>query len=142
MPITRAELSSSEARHVVDAAIAKAEDNGWDITVAVCDPKGTLVAFGRTDNVIVPAVEFAIDKAYTAATLGQSTASFGKRMAGETTLGIGLGNRTRMTSWAGGVPIFCGGRCIGGVGVSGARDQEDVECACAAIAESGFSVEA
>ena len=117
MPITRAELSSSEARQVVDGAIAKAEDSGWDITVAESDPKGTLATFGRTDNVTVPAAEFAIGKAYKSATLGQSTASFGNRMASKTVLGIGLGKRTRMTSSACGVPIFFAGLCIGGVGV-------------------------
>ena len=142
MPITRTEISSSEARQVVDAAIARAENSRLDITVAVCDSKGTLVAFGRTDDVIVPAVEFAIDKAYTAATLGQSSESFGERMASKKALGIGLGNRDRMTSWAGGVPVFFEGQCIGGVGVSGARDHEDVECARAAIMESGLSAEA
>ena len=142
MPITRTEISSSEARLVVDAAIARAESSRLDITVAVCDSRGTLVAFGRTDDVIVPAVEFAIDKAYTAATLGQSSESFGTRMASKAALGIGLGNRSRMTSWAGGVPVFFEGQCIGGVGVSGARDQEDVECARAAILESGLSAEA
>ena len=140
MPVTRTEISSSEARQIVAAAIDHAREQGWEVTVAVCDSRGTLVAFGRTDNVVVPAVEFAIDKAYTAATLGTSTEAFGKRMASVTTLGIGLGNRSRMTSWSGGVPVFCDGVCIGGVGVSGARDQEDIECARAAIMAAGLSL--
>ncbi len=125
---------------MVGAAIDHAATRGLAIAVAVCDPGGALVAFGRSDGVIVPAVDFAIDKAYTAATLGTTTEAFGERMAGKASLGIGLGNRHRLMSWAGGLPVFFGSDRIGGIGVSGASDHEDVECAEAAVAMAGFTV--
>ena len=140
MPISTSGVSSVEARTMVDAAIEHAAARGLAITVAVCDPGGALVAFGRSDGAIVPAVDFAVDKAYTAATLGTSTEAFGERMAGKASLGIGLGNRHRLTSWAGGLPVFSGSDRIGGIGVSGASDNEDVECAGAAVALAGFNV--
>jgi len=45
------------------------------------DPQGVLPAFGRTDQVARPSVEFAIDKAYPAASLRKPTQAFGERMA-------------------------------------------------------------
>ena len=41
-------------------------------------------------------------------------------------------------SWAGGVPIFADGVCVGGIGVSGAKDHEDLACAHALDA-AGFA---
>ena len=49
--------------------------------MAVVGPHGVLTAFGRTDQVARHSVEFAIDKAYPAASLRKSTQAFGERMA-------------------------------------------------------------
>ena len=75
------DLSSNAGLIMAQAALNYANDKGWEITVAVCDRSGVLIAFMRTDDVIPAAVEFAIDKAFTAATLGKATHEFGERMA-------------------------------------------------------------
>lgn len=131
--MVRREVSAATAAALVRECIAHAEAKGWEIAAAVVDPRGSLVAFGRTDDVVVPAIEFAIDKAYTAATLRKSTADFFERADGSRSLKLGLANRPRLMVWSGGLAIFEGGTCIGGVGVSGAKDAEDVECAAAAL---------
>ena len=133
----RKDLSSEAAILLATSAIDHARANGWDITVAVCDSTGNLLAFRRTDNVVIPAIEFAIDKAYTAATLRNQTKAFGERMASHPTLSLGVGTRSRLLTWAGGMPVFSGG-----IGVSGARDHEDLACAEAALAAAGFSASA
>lgn len=138
----RKDLSSEAAILLATSAIDHARANGWDITVAVCDSTGNLLAFRRTDNVVIPAIEFAIDKAYTAATLRNQTKAFGERMASHPTLSLGVGTRSRLLTWAGGMPVFSGGICVGGIGVSGARDHEDMACAEAALAAAGFSASA
>ena len=138
----RKDLSSEAAILLATSAIDHARANGWDITVAVCDSTGNLLAFRRTDNVVIPAIEFAIDKAYTAATLRNQTKAFGERMASHPTLSLGVGTRSRLLTWAGGMPVFTMGICVGGIGVSGARDHEDLACAEAALEAAGFSASA
>lgn len=140
--VTRTEISASDALGLVQTALAHASDNGWEVAVAVADPRGHLVAFLRSDNVFDPAIGFAIDKAYTAATLRRSSEAFGARMASSPALSLGFSTRERFITWAGGLPIFCDGTCIGGMGVSGAKDHEDIACAQAALTAQGFQAEA
>jgi uncharacterized protein GlcG (DUF336 family) len=133
------QITPAAAQDIVQAALANATDNGWDVAVAVVDPSGFLVAFGRTDNVAPPIGDFALDKAYTAGTLRKSTKAFGERMVSSPTLSLGLSNRQRFMVWGGGVAIFEEGVCIGGLGVSGAQEHEDIACAEAAITHVGLT---
>lgn len=136
---TRPQITPAAARQIVEAALAHAQDNGWEVAAAVTDPFGYLVAFGRTDNVAPPIGDFAMDKAYTAGTLRKSTKAFGDRMASSPTLSLGLSTRQRLIAWGGGVAIFENRACIGGLGVSGAQDHEDIACAEAAIRSLGLT---
>ena len=89
------DMSSKFAVKMAQAALDYAIDEGWEITVAVCDGSGILVAFMKTDNVIPAAVDFALDKAFTAATLRKATHEFGERMSSESRLSLGVGTRNR-----------------------------------------------
>ena len=137
--ICRHDISPDTAQALVDAAIAHARQNDWDVAVAIVDRTGLLVAFRRTADVTVPAIEFALDKAYTASTLRRSTEGFFERSQASPSLAAGLANRPRLMLWSGGLPLFDKGQCIGGIGVSGAKDFQDVECAETAIAKLGLS---
>lgn len=138
MIVSKQEIAPAVAMRLVELACAQARENGWEVAAAVCDPAGEQVAFLRTDRVIVPAVGFALDKAYTAATLRKSTKAFFERAEGSASLSMGLANRPRLMTWSGGVALFHDGQCIGGLGVSGAQDFEDVACAMAAIEAVGL----
>jgi uncharacterized protein GlcG (DUF336 family) len=124
-------LGSAAARRIVEAAIAEAERGGWRIAVAVVDPSGLPIALARMDEVTPPILDFAQDKAYTAATMRRSAP----------TLAMGFQNRPRLMVWGGGLPIFHEGLAVGGVGVSGAKEAEDVACARAGIAAIGLGWE-
>ena len=137
--LTRTEISPDAAQTMVATALAHGRENDWNIAVAVVDAHGFLAAFGRTDNVATPSVEFAIDKAYTSAVMRRSTEVFGEKMASSQPLALGLSTRGRLMTWGGGVAVFENGVCIGGIGVSGAKDFEDIACAKAAIAAQGLS---
>ena len=50
---------------------------------------------------------------------------------------LGMTNRPGLMAWGGGVAIFHEGKCMGGIGVSGAQDEEDIDCAMAPIARMG-----
>lgn len=128
-------VTFAAAEKAVAFALDHARRRGWTVAAAVCDPFGGLVAFGRLDGTPLPVADYAIDKAYTAATLGKSTRAFGERMASTATLSIGLSNRPRVLAWQGGLPIEADGSTVGGFGVSGAAGSEDEECAEAAIRE-------
>jgi uncharacterized protein GlcG (DUF336 family) len=134
-------LGSAAARQIVEAAITEAERGGWRIAVAVVDPSGLPIALARMDEVTPPILDFAQDKAYTAATMRRSTEAFFGRMTSAPTLAMGFQNRPRLMVWGGGLPIFHEGLAVGGVGVSGAKEAEDVACARAGIAAVGLDWE-
>ena len=138
MIVTRQEIDPTTALEMVNKALAHAGANGWEVAAAVYDPSGVLVAFGRTEAVARPSVQFALDKAWTAAGLGKSTEAFCNRVQEKPTLALGLGARERLMLWGGGVAILHDGVCVGGIGVSGAKDVEDIACAEAAITAAGF----
>ncbi len=131
--VTRPAVAYAAAARIVAAALAEAERRGLTVAAAVCDPQGVLLAFGRHDAAPGPVGDYAIDKAWTAATLGKSTAEFGARMTSEPALTAGLANRPRALAWEGGVPIRADGAVIGGVGVSGATGPDDGACADAGL---------
>jgi glc operon protein GlcG len=130
-------ISYGTAARIVAAALEHAASQGWTVAAAVCDPSGALIAFGRADGTPAPVGDYAVDKAWTAATLGKSTEDFGRRMTSDPTLTAGLANRSRALAWQGGVPILCEGAVVGGVGVSGATGPEDEACAAAALRAVG-----
>ena len=142
MIFSRLDLEPQSGVELASFAIKHANLNDWDITVAVCDAAGVLIAFMRTKNVIPAAVEFAIDKAYTSAILGKGTKEFGERMGSSVSLSLGVGTRSRLMTWTGGLPIFYQGDCVGGIGVSGAMDHQDLECAEAALGNLGLASQA
>jgi len=139
--LERREILPCVAQELVAHALSFANKNGWEICAAVVDPHGYLVAFGRADNVAPQISEFAMDKAFTAGTLRSATEVFGKRMAASQTLSLGVSTRKRLLPWGGGLPIFEKKICIGGIGVSGAQEFEDIDCATAAVLAAGLRLE-
>jgi uncharacterized protein GlcG (DUF336 family) len=126
-------LSAALSLRLVTECIDYARSRSLEVAAAVVDPWGHLIAFLRTDRVTPLAVDFASDKAYTAA--------FFERADSSPSLRLRLTNRSRLMVWSGGLPLFAAGECVGGLGVSGARDVEDVECAKAAIRAAGLAWE-
>lgn len=137
--VERKELSADKALQLAQLALDHARSNDWEVCVSVCDSRGVQLVLLRTDKVIDPAIGFAIDKAYTAAQLRRTTADFAERALSKPPLQLGLANRERILVFPGGLPVFHDGSCIGGIGVSGAQDHEDVECALKALEAAGLN---
>ncbi len=125
------------ASSLVERAIAHAVERGWSVAAVVVDPSGHVVASGRMDGVPAPILDYACDKAFTAA-LGKSSRAFFERMSSSPELNMGMVNRPRLCAWDGGVPIHEEGVLIGALGVSGAAGSEDVACAEAALSRCGL----
>ena len=131
-------VSSDAAFAIVAAARDIAEESSIRVAIAVTDAQGVVLATLRMDGVAPPVAEFALDKAYTAATMAKATAAFADRMGGSPSLSLGLSTRRRLLTWGGGLPIVNEGQVVGGLGVSGARDEQDIACARAALESAGF----
>ena len=131
-------ISSDAAMELVQRALGHAKGQGWHVAAAVVDAAGVVLALQRMDGVAPPIADFALDKAYTAATMGKSTGAFADRMTSSPSLSLGLSNRARLIAWRGGLPVARDGAVVGGLGVSGARDEEDIACAAAALSALGF----
>ena len=130
-------IGCDAAARVVDAAVDHARSQGWRINVAVVAAGGNLAAFLRMPGAFVPSIDIAIDKAWTAAGFGFPTGDWMKAVEGNEGMKLGFSARPRLVVFGGGLPIRVGGDLIGGVGVSGASEEQDEACARAGLAAIG-----
>ena len=99
------------------------------INVAVVDVYGNLMAFQRMNGAFLHSITIAEDKAYTALSFGLPISDWRNIFEQNPELKDGLIHRPRFVTLAGGIPIEEGGAVIGGVGVSGASEEQDEACA-------------
>ena len=131
--VTQQVISAAAVSVALEAAIAHAESIGVRINVAVADSGGNLAGFLRMPGAFLQCIDIAIDKAYTAAGFGFSTKDWMKLVGHDEGMKLGFSARPRLVVFGGGLPIRAGGALIGGIGVSGASEAQDEECARAAL---------
>lgn len=122
-------ISWEAASTAAQAAVRHAEAKGWKINVAVVDRGGNLMAFLRMPGAFIHSIEIAIDKAYTSASFGFPTKAWMGAIGHDEGMKLGFSNQPRLIVFGGGLPIATGEEWIGGIGVSGAAESEDEECA-------------
>jgi uncharacterized protein GlcG (DUF336 family) len=118
-------ITREAAARLIAETITACERVGFEPVVAVVDAAGNLKAFQRSDRSSYLGVNIAIDKAYTAASFGLSTAQWVDLL--EDRGASNLRHVPRVMAAAGGFPIKENGMIIGGLGISGgswAQDQE------------------
>jgi len=124
------------ARQIIDAAVKHAKKIGNRCSIAVVDEHGWLVALYKMDDALLPTVDIAWDKAWTAAafkTASSDISKFGD--ASKPNFGLKATNwNDRLTTIAGGLPIKNGKAIIGAIGVSGGTPEEDVAICQAVVA--------
>ena len=74
---TKRALSLSDARRIIDAARAEAEQRKWNVSIAVVDDGGFLLALERLDGAGPQTPEIATRKAWTAAMVRLPTKTVG-----------------------------------------------------------------
>jgi uncharacterized protein GlcG (DUF336 family) len=124
------------ARALIDAAVAKGSALGLNLSIAVLDSGGHLVAYQRMDGAAPFTADVAQGKAYGVIFMRRTSAEL-RDMANTRPQFFdavkSLGRRTLIPS-PGGIPLPKGGA----IGVSGAADpNQDVEVAEHAIAATG-----
>jgi uncharacterized protein GlcG (DUF336 family) len=131
-------ITHEQARHALDAALAKATEIGSPSSVAVFDAGRELVAFGRQDEALLASTEISIGKAYTSCSLKMATADLAPlTQPGAPLYGLETTHARPLVAFAGGRPIEAGGEVIGAVGVAGGTVDQDDEIAQAGAAAAG-----
>jgi glc operon protein GlcG len=129
------DLTLADAQKAVDQALAKAKQLGIEVTVAVVDSGGLLVALSRMDGATPLSPQVAEAKAVGAAMLhrdGAALADLAKDRPGFFSVADRL-VRVPIVPGLGSVLIKRGGKVQGALGVSGGRPEQDLECAEAGV---------
>lgn len=107
------------------------------VSAAVVDRGGNLIAVERMDGTALCGTPIAIDKAYSAVACGAPTDAWSTSTTpGGPDWGMASALGGRMVVYPGGIPITFDGQIIGGVGVSGGEGDQDKACAQFALSMS------
>jgi len=129
------DITLGTARDMISAAMGEAQRIGNACSIAIVDKNGWLVAAERMEDALIPTLDIARDKAWTAFAFKMPSSEIGK-FGNPSTANPGFNTANwndRLTTIGGGLPIKEGDSVIGGVGVSGGTDKEDVAVCEAAI---------
>jgi glc operon protein GlcG len=131
-------LSLKDARELIDKGHAKAAELGVRVTIAIVDEGGYLVAMGRMDGAPPISPQIAEAKAVGAAMFLRDGAALAQ-IAQDRPGFFNAANRmvrVPLIPGVGSLPIKRADVYVGAIGVSGARPEQDLECAENAISES------
>ena len=127
-------LTLEGARAILAAAEAQAQEIKVPQNVAIVVRGAHLLVFARMDAAKLSSVEVALTKARSAALrrapTGPSPASEPSLM---NSLGLALATDAKLTCLHSGLPLMVDGQCVGGIGVSGGPEADDVLVAQAGV---------
>ncbi len=125
-------LNAEQARRMAAAAEAEALKHDWAVSLAIVDDGGHLLWLQRLDGAAPISAEIAPAKARTAA-LGRRESKTYEEMINKGRTAF-LSAPSLQGMLEGGVPVMVEGHCVGAVGVSGVKSEQDVQVARAGIA--------
>ena len=129
---TKSILSLSDVRAMAQAAEAEALAQQWPVTIAIVDDGGHLLCLQRLDGAAPISAHIAPAKARTAA-LGRRDSKVYEDVINQGRMSF-LSAPLLEGMLEGGVPVMVDGQCVGAVGVSGVKSNEDAQVARAGIA--------
>jgi glc operon protein GlcG len=124
-------IAAEGAQRAIAAALAEARKNNWNVSIAVVDPHGEMVAFLRMDGASIASTDVSRSKARTAARFRRPTFAYDSTVKAGRIQVLALEG---MTPVEGGVPITINGQVVGAIGVSGATSAQDAQMALAGAA--------
>lgn len=128
-------LALDDVKRIAAAAEAEAAAHQWAVCIAIVDDGGHLLWLQRLDRAAPISAQIAPNKARTAA-LGRRESRTYEEMINQGRVSF-LSAPGLEAMLEGGVPILVDGHCIGAVGVSGVKSNEDAQVANAGIAALG-----
>ncbi len=127
-------IPGDKAIQMVRTAHNRAAQLNTAVTAVVVDEGGRMVALGRMDRARPVTVDIAMNKAYTAASFQQPTSELSS-VAGQTWFqSLVVSSNGRIMPGGGAIPIVEGGNVVGAIAVAGGTDEQDQQCAEAALA--------
>jgi glc operon protein GlcG len=133
---TKTFLETADVKAILAAAEAEALKNNWPVTITVVDDGGHLLGLVRLDGAAAISSHISPAKAKTAALGRRETKVYEDIINGGRTSFLSAPVLEGMLE--GGVPIVKDGQCIGAVGVSGVKSNEDAQIARAGMAAIGL----
>ncbi len=130
--IQRPALTADDVQRIGEAALAEAQKNNWNVSIAICDEGGHPLWLKRMDGAAAISAYIAPQKARTAA-LGRRESKIYEDVINQGRTSF-LSAPELQGMLEGGVPIMVDGHCIGAVGVSNVKSSEDAQIAKAGIA--------
>lgn len=131
-------LSWTAAQAAARSAADQAEALGVAVNVSVVDASGLPLAFTRINGAPIHSIAIAEDKAITAVSYGLATGEWDGEVGDVPRLWDSLVARPRFCALGGGFPIRVDDALVGGIGVSGGTEDEDIRCASAGLAALGL----
>ena len=126
------------ATRAASAALARCEEDGYRVSVAVVDRGGVLRVLLRGDGAGVHTVDSSRRKAYTALSVKAPSAKYAALVARVPALQGLRDMNDSILLLGGGFPIRLAGEIVGGIGVGGAPGARlDERCARAGLARIG-----
>ena len=129
------------AQKAAAAGLAKCEDDGYHVSVAVADRGGNLKVLVRGDGAGPHTTDSSFRKAYTAASMRRSTQHLAELLTKIPSIQALRDMNDKILILGGGLPIEIEGEVVGGIGVGGAPGSHlDEACAAAGLASIGATL--
>jgi len=128
---TKTMLEAADAKAIGEAAQAEAQRNGWAVSIAVVDDGGHLLWLQRLDAAAPVSAYICQEKARSAALGRRESRLYEESINGGRFAFLSVPLQGMLE---GGVPILVDGQCVGAVGVSGVKSDDDARIARAGIA--------
>ena len=127
-------VTLDEAKELIAAAEAKADEIDNPMVITVANDEGNLVAQHRMDGAWLASVSISRNKAYTSAALDMPTHELAEPSEpGNSLYGLQTTDDNRIVVFGGGYPLERDGEVVGAIGVSGGAVAQDREVAEAGV---------
>ena len=125
---SKTEMTLPLAERVANAVIAEAERMGIKVVVAISDAAGNPKLVKVMEDAYIASYDIAVNKAYTVVALKMPTVKLKPLAApGGELYGIQFTNGGKIVIFGGGDPLINPkGKIIGGLGVSGGSEEQDI----------------
>jgi uncharacterized protein GlcG (DUF336 family) len=126
-------LSLDGARKVLDASLAEAKKQKFNLSIAIVDEAGHLLSYARMDEAGLASVRVSVAKARCAALFKRPTKFWEESHATRPV----IANLPGVLPIEGGLPLTVGGKVVGAIGCSGASSAQDGQVAAVGAAALG-----
>jgi uncharacterized protein GlcG (DUF336 family) len=127
------ELSYQTAMSLAVLVADYAEQEHLAICISILCPKGKVLTSLNMNKAPLHSAKIALDKAYTSASFGLASHSWKQKLVTQKDTLNALSLQPNFTTLGGGFPLIYQGEVIAAIGVSGASEKEDMQCAQIAI---------